>query len=75
MAAQEYVEYTTVDGDRWDLIAWAHYRDAWLFEPIIAANRHVPIRPVLPGGITLRIPVRQPVVAAADMPPWKRGGT
>jgi hypothetical protein len=73
--AQEYVEYTTSDGDRWDLIANFHYQDPWLFEPIIRANPRVPIRPVLPGGIKLLIPVRAPVVSSADMPPWKRGST
>jgi hypothetical protein len=72
--AQEFVEYTTRDGDRWDLIAYAHYGDPWLFEPIIQANRHVPIRPTLPGGIKLKVPVRERKVATADVPPWKRSG-
>jgi len=73
--AQEFVEYVTQDGDRWDLIAFKMYGDAYAYEPIIVANPHVPIRAVLPGGIKLRVPVREtPVLADPSVPPWKRGG-
>lgn len=72
----EYVQYVTQDGDRWDLIASRMYGDPWAFEAIIVANPHVPIRPVLPGGLTLHVPVREPATATDDtLPPWKRGGT
>jgi phage tail protein X len=67
----DYVEYVTKDNDRWDAIAdWA-YHDPYGYEPIIAANPHAPIRPVLPAGIKLYIPVRAPQVAS-NLPPWKR---
>lgn len=68
----EYVEHITVDGERWDQIAHRYYGDVFAYGPIIAANPHVPIRPVLPGGIRLLIPVRN-APALADLPPWKRG--
>lgn len=71
----EFVRYVTKDGDRWDLIAQRAYGDPWAFEAIVAANPHVPIRPVLPGGIELMIPVREPKVETSDVPPWKRGGS
>lgn len=73
--ARQYVEYTTQDGDRWDLIALRMYGDPCGYEPIIVANPHVPIRPVLPGGIRLLVPVRDtPVLSDPSLPPWKRGG-
>lgn len=69
----EYLAYTTREGDRWDLIAFRMYGDAYKFEAIIAANSHVPIHPVLPGGLELRIPLLELVtVEASLLPPWKR---
>lgn len=68
--SQQYIEVTTIDDDRWDLIAWRVYGDPFLYEPIIVANPSVPIRPVLPGGLVLRVPLRAaPPVGGA--PPWK----
>lgn len=73
--ARRYIEYTTQDGDRWDLIALRSYGDPYGYEPIIVANPHVPIRATLPGGIRLVIPVREtPVLSDPAVPPWKRGG-
>lgn len=69
----EFLVYTTLEGDRWDLIAWQMYGDAWAFEPIVAANPHIPISPVLTGGLQLRIPLREQLeLEAAALPPWKR---
>lgn len=69
-----WVKYTTQDGDRWDTIAYKMYGDPWAFGPIIHDNPHVPIRPVLTGGIELRVPVRPGgmTVDAGQLPPWKR---
>lgn len=67
-----YLDYTTRDGDRWDLIAYRMYGDPWKFEGIIAANPDVPIRPVLPGGLTLRIPVVRATVETSAAPPWRQ---
>ncbi len=66
-----FLDYVTRDGDRWDLIADRMYGDPWAFERIIVANPSVPIRPVLPGGLTLRIPIAEQPQTAADLPPWK----
>lgn len=69
----EYVEHLTVEGDRWDLLAWRYYGDPHLYEPIIAANPAVPIRPFLASGVRLRVPVLpDEVVLDRDLPPWKR---
>lgn len=70
---ETFLEYRTLDGDRWDSIAWKLYGDAWAYEAIVAANPSVPIMPVLPGGILLRIPLRAArELEAAQLPPWKR---
>jgi phage tail protein X len=68
----DYVTYVTKDGDRWDSIAYAYYGDAFGYEPIIAANPSVPIRPTLTGGIKLLIPIRDAATTSASAPPWKR---
>lgn len=72
--AEEFIQYVTKAGDRWDLIAWDHYGDAHAYEPIIVANPEVAIRPTLPAGLVLRIPVRETTAAPAGLPPWKREG-
>lgn len=65
--------HVTVQGDRWDLLAWRYYRDPLAYEQIIDANPDVPIAPVLPGGLQLTIPVLTTVdTLTEDLPPWKR---
>ena len=70
----DYLEHVTTDGDRWDLLAHDYYGNAHEYERIIAANPAVAIIPILPGGITLRIPVIEltDAIANEDLPPWKR---
>lgn len=70
--ADRYIEIVTLEGDRWDLIAYRAYGDAYAYERIIVANPHIPIRPVLPAGLVVRVPV----IAApgvGGLPPWKAG--
>jgi phage tail protein X len=74
-----YVEHVTVDGERWDQLAWRYYADADQTAPIIRANRLLfddgfgPFPAVLPGGLTLRIPILDPdPVPEALLPPWRR---
>lgn len=68
-----FLEYTTLENDRWDLIAYRCYGDAYAYEPIVVANPDVAIHPVLPGGLTILVPLREPAqVDAAALPPWKR---
>lgn len=71
-----FIEYITKDGDRWDLIAYAHYGVAEDFERIIRANPHIPVTSSLTGGLRLLIPVVEAaeIIADDDLPPWKRGG-
>lgn len=73
-AVIEVIEHITVDGDRWDNLAWQYYGDANAYERIIAANPEVPIIPILPGGITLLIPVieEDETESTTELPPWKQ---
>ena len=71
-----YLPHATIEGERWDLLAWRYYGDALDYRRIIEANPQAPIIPVLPAGLILYIPV----LAAADvaapvssaLPPWLR---
>ena len=68
-----FVEYVTREGDRWDLVAYRMYGDAYAYEPIIVANPDVPIRPTIASGLRLLIPLRDlALVDASSVPPWKR---
>ena len=69
-----YDVYVTVEGDRWDLIAWRAYGDPHHYEPIIRANPEIGPVPLLPGGQRLRIPVVETPTQVLDhgLPPWKR---
>jgi phage tail protein X len=73
MAAQQYIQHVTVDGERWDLIAWNYYGDASLFSPIIFANPSVPIEPVFEPGIVILVPLLEQasVTPPQDLPPWE----
>lgn len=67
------IPYTTQPNDRWDLIAdWA-YNDPNAYDEIMDANPNVSITETLEGGITLLIPVKEPIEADSSLlPPWKR---
>jgi len=73
-----YLDHLTGPADRWDLLAYRYYGDANRTAPIIRANRALfaldVIPPVLPFGLTIRIPILDPdpIVSQALLPPWKR---
>ena len=68
----EYYEYITKSGDRWDLLAYEFYGDASLYEPIIAANPDVPITPILESGLKIQIPIKDEVDEIEFiLPPWR----
>lgn len=68
-----YTAYKTVEGDRWDTIAFKAYGDATQYGKIIEANPLIPKGVVLPSGLTLYIPVEdRPSVNTSLLPPWKR---
>lgn len=71
----QYYEHITKEGDRWDLIAYQYYGDATMYEPIVRANfTTVGIKPILPSGIKLKVPVIdvKNIIPSEELPPWKR---
>lgn len=71
----EYYEHITKEGDRWDLIAYQYYGDATMYKPIVVANfAEVGIKPILPSGIKLKVPVidTKETIPSEELPPWKR---
>lgn len=67
-----FLTHVTTEGERWDQLAWRYYGDAHRYSPIVEANKHVPITGALPAGLTLAIPVLEPVATTEDLPPWMR---
>lgn len=69
----EYLPMLTLEGDRWDLIAHRAYGDVAKQDLIIAANPELAITPILPAGVTVRVPVLPDDTPTLDtLPPWKR---
>ncbi|MEX3614359.1 MAG: tail protein X [Burkholderia gladioli] len=71
------IEHVTRDGERWDTLAWQYYGDPFAYGQIIAANPAADIKPTLPGGLVLLIPVlsleaQDAQHAKENLPPWKR---
>lgn len=79
MTESTYLPHMTRDGERWDQLAFRYYGDVAMQDSLIATNRGLfldalTVPPVLPAGLTLRIPIieREAIVAADQLPPWKR---
>lgn len=71
MTETEYLEHTTVEGERWDQLADRYYGDPYAYTGIIAANPGVPLAGALAGGLSLRIPLRdEPAPDTSMLPPW-----
>lgn len=69
----EYYSYITKDSDRWDLIAYKFYKNPTMYEQIIKSNPNIPIEPILPVGIKLKIPVlEESETIKFELPPWKK---
>ncbi len=70
-----FIQHTTIDGQRWDQIAVEYYGSADKVNDLIAANPDVSIYDVFPSGIILSIPIISEVEVLTDaekLPPWKR---
>lgn len=69
----DFLSYTTIDGDTYDMIALDYYNDEFKAPLIADANPTEAGVVVFAAGVRLRVPVISPAVAAG-LPPWKRGG-
>jgi len=69
-----FVQYTTKQGDRWDLIAYEAYGDVTKMQIIMDANPAVALTPLIPAGTVLNIPVveEEEAITLSQLPPWKR---
>lgn len=82
--ADNIIQHTTIDGQRWDQIAIEYYGSLTLningvekssIGALIDANPDVPVYDVFPGGVVLDIPIIDSVEVVTDaerLPPWKR---
>lgn len=66
--------YTTVAGDRIDLLAQRFYGGMSGISILTDANPFVPIDAIFPVGTVLIVPIIQPsqVIHNENLPPWKR---
>ncbi len=65
--------YTTVEGDRWDLVAFKAYADPLRMNELIEANKNVALSAEIPAGTILNIPILDdPTIEEDLLPPWKR---
>lgn len=74
-----YFEHHTIDGDRWDLLAYRYYGDQHKQTVLLEANRDLFVDPlvippmILPSGMVLKVPViEDEELNDDDLPPWKR---
>lgn len=65
------VKYTTIQGDKFDMLAYRAYGDEFKSHHIIQANPEYADVLVFEAGIELTIPIISKE-AAATLPPWKR---
>lgn len=68
-------QYITIEGDRWDTIAYKAYGDALRIKELLEANKGLPIEKTLPAGIKINVPILEgesDEVSGELLPPWKR---
>lgn len=63
--------YTTISGDRWDVIAYKVMGSEAYTNKLIEANKQHRNTFIFPAGVVLTIPDAQPAVPV-ELPPWKR---
>lgn len=66
--------YTTIDGDRIDILAVKFYGNVSGISIISDANPDVPLEAIFPLGTVLIIPIIKQVMTdkTNTLPPWKR---
>ena len=77
MKAIDCIEHVTVEGERWDTLAWRYYGDPLAYGRILAANPALDIGTTLPSGTVVLVPVLPQAEASQalqdeELPPWKR---
>lgn len=71
--SESFMQYTTSEGDRWDLIAYKYYGDATMIDKLILANPYLSLAEEFKANLTIYIPIiHAKKTAQEDMPPWLR---
>lgn len=70
--ADGYIDYTTRNGDTYDLLAIAAYNDEKMASHIIKANPQHMKTLVFEEGVALKIPLLKNVQLPSTLPPWRR---
>lgn len=64
-------QYTTIQGDTWDLIAYKMYGNEYKMQKLIASNSEYIDVAIFSAGIVLDVPEITADVSLV-LPPWKR---
>ncbi len=64
--------YTTIQGDKWDGIAYKVYGDTKFTDVLIEANIECRNIYVFSAGVVLEVPEVETRITSDDLPPWKR---
>lgn len=68
------INYTTKQGERWDLLSHRFYGSIKSMNILTDANPSVPLDPIIEMGTTLIIPIidnTSESVIVKNIPPWK----
>lgn len=68
----KYTEYTTRNGDTYDLLAIAAYNDEKMASYIIKANPQHMKTLVFEEGVKLKIPIVEERKRSSTLPPWRQ---
>ncbi len=64
--------YTTVQGDKWDSIAYNQLGDCKYTDILMNANEEYHDVYIFSSGVVLEIPDVDDVITSDDLPPWKQ---
>ena len=64
-------DYTTIQGDMWDIIAYKVYGKEAYMSRLLAANEHLKEIAVFPAGIKIECPESDKETSSI-LPPWRR---
>ena len=64
--------YTTIQGDKWDGIAYKVYGDTKFTDVLLEANIEYRNVFIFSAGVVLEVPEVETRITSDDLPPWKR---
>lgn len=64
--------YTTIQGDKWDGIAYKVYGDTKFTDVLLEANIEYRDVFIFSAGVVLEVPEVETRITSDDLPPWKR---